>query len=56
MYDKRTALAAICVMYAAAIVFPRKKAYITLAAAALVMLFGITRAAEALVRHVNWNM
>jgi Na+/H+ antiporter NhaD/arsenite permease-like protein len=43
-------------MYAAVIVFPRKKAYITLAAAALVMLFGITSPVEALVRHINWNI
>jgi Na+/H+ antiporter NhaD/arsenite permease-like protein len=43
-------------MYAAVIIFPQKKAYITLAAAVLVVLFGVISPFEALTQHINWNI
>jgi Na+/H+ antiporter NhaD/arsenite permease-like protein len=43
-------------MYAGVIIFPQKKAYITLAAAALSILLGITGLVEAFTQYVNWNI
>jgi Na+/H+ antiporter NhaD/arsenite permease-like protein len=43
-------------MYAAVIIFPRKKAYITISAAVLVVLLGAASPLEALTRHINWNI
>jgi Na+/H+ antiporter NhaD/arsenite permease-like protein len=43
-------------MYTAVIIFPRKKAYITIVAAVLVVLLGAASPKEALTRHINWNI
>jgi Na+/H+ antiporter NhaD/arsenite permease-like protein len=43
-------------MYAAVIIFPRNKAYITISAAVLVVLLGAASPVEALTRHINWNI
>jgi Na+/H+ antiporter NhaD/arsenite permease-like protein len=56
MPDKWLSLAIVCVMYTAVITFPRKKAFITLAAAVMVMLTGVITPLDAFVRHINWNI
>jgi Na+/H+ antiporter NhaD/arsenite permease-like protein len=43
-------------MYAAVIIFPRKKAYITISAAIFVVLLGASSPLDALTRHINWNI
>ena len=49
-------LAIVCAMYAAVIIFPQKKAYITISAAVLIVLLGAASPMEALTRHINWNI
>ncbi|MDR0662672.1 MAG: citrate transporter, partial [Spirochaetaceae bacterium] len=56
MTDKTISLVIVCVMYAAVVIFPRKKAYFTLAAAALVILTGIITPFRAVAGHINWSI
>ncbi|MDR2795201.1 MAG: citrate transporter [Spirochaetaceae bacterium] len=56
MISSWVTLAIVCVMYAAVIIFPRNKAYITISAAVLVVLLGAASPVEALTRHINWNI
>ncbi|MDR1257049.1 MAG: citrate transporter, partial [Spirochaetaceae bacterium] len=53
---KWIALGIVCVMYAAIILVPQKKAFISIAAAVLVVALGIVSPAAVLTEHVNWNI
>ncbi|MDR0383340.1 MAG: anion permease [Spirochaetaceae bacterium] len=53
---KWIALAIVCVMYATIIIVPQKKAFISLAAAVIVVLLGIIGPVQALTEHINWNI
>jgi Na+/H+ antiporter NhaD/arsenite permease-like protein len=56
MEMKWMVLALTAVMYGVVVVFPGKKAWASLAAAALVMIFGVVSPARALGELVNWNV
>jgi Na+/H+ antiporter NhaD/arsenite permease-like protein len=53
---KWIALAITVLMYAFVIAFPKKKAYASLSAAALLVFLGAVSPARALGTHVNWNV
>ena len=56
MDDKLIALIITALMYLAVIIFPAKKAYLSLAAAALIVIFGIVTPVHAGTVLVNWSV